>query len=79
MIKDNMVNCIKRQPTADVEEVRHGRWLPIIERSSYLDPPYYDTGKCSSCGYVVDVSEMNHKYCPECGAKMDGERSDNGE
>lgn len=76
--QSNAIYAIRDVPAADVEEVRHGTWLPIIERSSYLDPPYYDTGKCSSCGYVVDVSEMHFKYCPECGAKM-GERRDENE
>lgn len=69
--------CIDAEPTVDVVEVRHGTWLPIIERSSYLDPPFFDTAKCSSCGYVVDVSEMHYKYCPECGAKMDERKEEN--
>ncbi len=60
---------------ADVAEVRHGHWINI--------PPYnceagYKKGQqCSEC-YAYYISEgttpwSNHKYCAECGAKMDGE------
>ena len=55
-------------PTADVVEVRHGKW-----RCYSFDPqdPYFT---CSNCG--VGYSTIYHegvemKYCPDCGAKMD--------
>lgn len=47
-------------PTADVAEVKHGRWL-------------YDDGamhKCSVCG---ELSCCTSHFCGECGAKMDEE------
>jgi hypothetical protein len=59
-------------PTADVAEVRHGEWIPIIIQDNYLDPPYCDTLKCSECEQEVDVSFGNAKYCFNCGARMDG-------
>lgn len=58
-------NDVKRAPTADVVEVRHGEW----EVWGLCNP------KCSLCknyGYAKD------RYCPNCGARMDGERSENG-
>lgn len=59
-------------PTADVEEVKHGEWVPIVKQDSYLDPPYCDIIKCSECEEEADVSFHDAKYCYNCGAKMDG-------
>ena len=59
-------------PAADVVEVRHGEWMPIVIQENYFDPPYCDTCKCSMCEYEIDVSETVYNYCPNCGAKMDG-------
>ena len=56
--------------TADVVEVIHGEW--ITPKSRDAD----DWKECSRCGYCFDVS-VGHKptpYCPNCGAKMDGDR-----
>ena len=53
--------------TTDVQEVRHGRWISN-ELGGYKWAYY-----CSECGWV-DGYPFNdrHKYCPHCGAKMDG-------
>ena len=52
--------------------MKTGKWLWINEAKSYLEPPYGDTCECSTCGYVIDVSETGFKYCPECGTRMLG-------
>ena len=59
--------AIARTPTEDVEEIRHGRWISN-ELGGYKWAYY-----CSECGFV-DGYPFNdrHKYCPNCGAKMDG-------
>ena len=59
---------ITKQPTADVQEVRHGRW--ISNDLGGYKWAYY----CSECGWV-DGYPFNdrHKYCPNCGARMDGD------
>ncbi len=56
---------------ADVVQVRHGRWLPIVS--------YNNTYKCSECGrLLVDITDglkmvaKHYPYC-HCGAKMDRE------
>lgn len=49
---------VKNIPAADVAEVRHGEW---IEGKSLE--------KCSLCG---KKGFLDWKYCPKCGAKMDG-------
>lgn len=48
------------------DAVRHGKWLEAREK----DPCQYI---CSECKWFVDDDS---KYCPNCGAKMDGERSE---
>lgn len=47
-------------PSADIAEVRHGRWL--ISSDGYY--PYCSECKCEPTG------EMS-KFCPSCGAQMD--------
>ena len=65
-------NAIKRIPAADVEPVRHGRW---IEQDSWGDTYY----TCSICGgdFVTldgeSPEENGIHFCPMCGAKMDAE------
>lgn len=59
-------------PAADVVEVRHGRWIWGAQD--------FECGKsheCSVCGGFIDYyhgGADDYNYCPNCGAKMDGER-----
>jgi rubrerythrin len=57
---------IKQLPTADVVEVKHGRW---IDTGDEILDTTYSGWKCSECGYVFCGNKF--KFCPECGAKMD--------
>lgn len=61
-------------PTVDAEPVRHGKFVGT-EYDGYADgyPVYYEW-ECSQCGCVFEDEEPTYKYCPNCGAKMDGER-----
>ena len=54
--------CIKNAPTVDAVEVVHARW----ERSIFAE----DFHRCSVCSSVWN---RTFKYCPNCGAKMDGD------
>lgn len=55
-------------PTADVVEVRHGRWEHDGSELKYRF-------LCSECGYkLMDVPT---NYCPNCGAKMDEKEQEN--
>ncbi len=61
----NLESRLKGLPSADVVEVRHGHWDQDME--------------CSICGCLAPVShvtgeEYAYKYCPNCGARMDGEK-----
>ena len=49
-------------PTADVELVRHGRWIVEL----FKEPV------CSYCEKTLYIARFSpHNYCPNCGAKMD--------
>ena len=62
-------NLVKSQPIADVQEVRHGKWIYV---DGVLDWADY---KCSKCEYIQKFGDDTcfYNYCPECGAKMDKE------
>ena len=69
---------VREQPTVDAVEVVHGHWVSLTECSN---AGVY----CSVCNkkvYKEDYAWCNRKnklrsnYCPNCGAKMDGERKD---
>ena len=52
--------------------VVHGEWIP--SKSMVL------SAKCSECkGWVTkhSVNEPDFRYCPNCGAKMDGDEEEN--
>ena len=48
---------------ADVQPVRHGRWLGVGERFS-------EDWECSVCGKLKGKATSS-KYCSSCGTKMD--------
>ena len=56
------LNLIKKQPTADVVEVRHGEWLPQIVSGV----------KAWDCSECKTIGSPHWKRCPVCEAKMDG-------
>lgn len=61
--------AIDRQPTADVEVVRHGYWKPT-KIPAYFGGVIYE---CSVCGAIDgDHTQILGRYCWRCGAKMDG-------
>ena len=54
-------------PAADVAPVRHGKW---IEKEKYIFGIMYD---CSLCEDRIIDNGHHWYYCPNCGAKMDGD------
>ena len=60
---DEALSYIEKTPTADVAPVVHGRWI-------MHDDEFGLTCECSVC-HIETMGEGN--YCPNCGAKMDGE------
>ena len=66
VIRQNIMDI----PAADVSPVRHGRWndgdpyCPICKKDKFR-------------GLDADVwADWKPDYCPNCGAKMDGERKE---
>ena len=54
--------------SVDAEPVKHGHWRTVT-LPSYMFEGY----RCSECAELV---YGRTKYCPQCGAKMDGERKE---
>lgn len=61
-----MLDIVKEQPTADLVEVVHGKWV----KPTMINGRTFDFPHCSVCG---DVPCDTKSYCPNCGAKMDGD------
>lgn len=63
------VLCVEKEPSVDVAPVVHGRWIASeIPNEKYV---------CSICGgacwyYDYQAVVAKSRYCPNCGAKMDG-------
>lgn len=57
-------------PAADVAPVRHGRWLGWGKSGT---PTYENYGTCSVCGEDAEIYTEHRNYCPNCGARMDGD------
>ena len=64
----NGVAILNNFPTADVVEVKHGEWIVCGDGDCV---PFM----CSYCGKTTSYQHrmMYGKYCPNCGAKMDGD------
>ena len=57
-------------PTIEAEPVKHGRWVEHI---------CFDDGfwVCSNCRFVSQATAAPklYRYCPNCGARMDGDEN----
>ena len=60
-----VVSTIENVRTADVIEVRHGKWQIVESDLGYVEM------RCSLCGceHLFDTKQ-GYPYCPSCGAKM---------
>lgn len=64
VFKKVVLEIISNQPTADVQEVRHGKWRKV-----------QNYALCTCCKHEVNWCNDDYlsPYCPNCGAKMDKE------
>lgn len=61
---EDVIGLLDKQPTIEAEPVMHGKW--ITEGKHPFSP------ECSVCHkHGVQFAPVN--YCPNCGARMDGE------
>lgn len=67
---DDFYYLVKNFHSIDMEPMKHGQWEYNGE-STFLRAHY----RCSVCGSLrYEHYAWNYfKFCPECGAKMDGE------
>ena len=73
MFYEKAKSFLENAPAADAVAVKHGRWVKHIRDELHL--VYCD--KCSVCSFevddLIDANRDGYNYCPNCGAKMDGE------
>lgn len=71
---DIAVDVVKEAPI--INAVRHGKWIYSPAYIS-MSGKYLKARECSVCHayYVIYGNELfkTYQYCPNCGAKMDGE------
>ena len=71
------LGCMDFIARADVQEIKHGKWIETQEPLGWRD---VDCAECSVCheSWIIDEDssiddyECMWHYCPHCGAKMDG-------
>ena len=66
------IDAIKNLPSVDAVPVIHAKWI---------FSPDHAEGVCTNCNYKIygtpyqnNYLIVPYNYCPNCGAKMDGER-----
>ena len=65
-----VLEAVANAPTVDAAEVVHGKWL--FKHNPITDPKgYFIRIVCSECNLHTG---QKSNYCPQCGAKMEGER-----
>ena len=75
-------HMIADAPTVDAVPVRHGRWITHHEKVALLNGEAFGGVYCSECGYKTHnklhvILGCPFKYCPHCGARMDGKGNGN--
>ena len=63
-------------PSADVVEVRHGKWSHDYIKDGMEYSDWFNL-HCSICGQMQFSTFGKWNYCPHCGAKMDEEEQEN--
>ena len=58
---------IRNAPTIEAEPMKYGKWMQ--DKVAEIQYRY----NCSECGSPIYDKIRPYKYCPHCGARMDGE------
>lgn len=66
--KADISDWLNEQPTADVEEVKHGCWKVNVGMN------FNKERICPICGEEIKGNHWN--FCSNCGAKMDGGKAE---
>lgn len=59
---DEAIECVDIQPTADVQPVVHGKWSRLSFGVT-----------AQICSVCENLASIKFNYCPNCGARMDGD------
>lgn len=62
---ESIIEAFHALPSADVQKIRHGKWCWALSGS----------GQCSICKKRTPAFSYTPIYCPNCGAKMDGDEN----
>ena len=66
-------NVLRNMKAADVQPVKHGRWIAENrDNRGYADCYTCTNCNCYSYTYTL-MKDCEYEYCPNCGARMDGE------
>lgn len=71
------VDLLEKQSTVDVAEVRHGEWKYIKMdnfRQYKVICPFCEAEYVGNYDAYIEPEDFN--YCPNCGARMDGDEDD---
>ena len=67
-LAEDVIPDIDNAPTVDAVEVVHGRWEKASETM-----PIYRCSVCKERNLFKNGYNVLSNYCPNCGAKMDGD------
>ncbi len=74
LLAAKVLRGVEEAPAADVAPVVHGCFEPSFDENGNWRQGF---AKCSNCGKEYYAQVINHfDYCPNCGAKMDGESTE---
>lgn len=74
-----LYDLLEQIPTADVHEVRHGKWqMKPLFNSHFDESDVTVMIRCSGCGMklIAQKCGLFPNYCPNCGADMRERRED---
>ena len=65
------IDALWELPAIEAEPIKHGRWKDKEDPYGFFDT----IPVCSECGHTTKMREK-YRYCPNCGARMDGGEDD---
>lgn len=68
-----LVDIMVEVPSEDVASVRHGHWIPQFVSKRGLSK-HFVCSECAEWAFTAHkVKMIKYNFCPNCGARMDGE------
>ena len=70
---NQIIDAFDDLPTADVQPVVHAHWIPqYVSKRGLSD--FFTCSECDkSCFTYHKVKMCSNNFCPNCGARMDGD------